>query len=266
MKEEIKVIMNIVYCCIEINLKFILCFALFVVGCSGMQAQSFEKLVKDLDGDQKQDTVYLDEVTSCIVCKLSSREYEPIESLPIEVLNFNSGVDNTDGGFSFCNHWMRAGYYNYFQYERETQRIRLIAMMRYEFGNVFNDGSGESGVNLLTNEYTGSWSYYDVESDELVKMPTIETEMQLPTTYLETFSEESYFEFAEKCAQLFHQQKERMQSQSNFGFSTHQPFPFIFSFPEIAYMTLGIKGLVDTGCYMEKHLLSDEGVYRFSGN
>ena len=165
------------------------------------------KLVKDIDNDGKNDTIFIDVEKSTIVCKLSTLNYESISSKPIEILNEPSGIIETKNGFAFFNDWMRAGYKNQFRYNSKTKRIQLIGMSRYEFGNAANDGSGESSVNLLTGDYIGNWNYYDMEKDSLIKIPTIRTKMKFKTINLEDFSDETYFNYAEKCAELYHKYK-----------------------------------------------------------
>lgn len=165
------------------------------------------KLVKDIDNDGKNDTIFIDVEKSTIVCKLSTLNYESISSKPIEILNEPSGIIETKNGFAFFNDWMRAGYKNQFRYNFKTKRIQLIGMSRYEFGNAANDGSGESSVNLLTGDYIGNWNYYDMEKDSLIKIPTIRTKMKFKTINLEDFSDETYFNYAEKCAELYHKYK-----------------------------------------------------------
>ena len=165
------------------------------------------KLVKDIDNDGKNDTIFIDVEKSTIVCKLSTLNYESISSKPIEILNEPSGIIETKNGFAFFNGWMRAGYKNQFRYNSKTKRIQLIGMSRYEFGNAANDGSGESSVNLLTGDYIGNWNYYDMEKDSLIKIPTIRTKMKFKTINLEDFSDETYFNYAEKCAELYHKYK-----------------------------------------------------------
>ena len=85
-------------------------------------------------------------------------------------------------------------------------------MSRYEFGNAANDGSGESSVNLLTSDYIGNWNYYDAsannEAGELVNIPTIKTKMKFKIITLESFSENTYFDFADKCSSLFQKHKD----------------------------------------------------------
>lgn len=165
------------------------------------------KLLKDVDHDGITDTVYVDSAKHTIVCKLSTKNYNPISSKPIEILNLMSGVVETKSGFEFFNDWMRAGYKNQFRYNTKTKKIQLIGMSRYEFGNAVNDGSGESSANLLTGDYIGNWNYYDMDKDELIKIPTIKTKMKFNLTNLEDFGEEIYFGYAKSCAELFHKHK-----------------------------------------------------------
>ncbi len=172
-----------------------------------------DKLLKDLDGDMKNDTVYMED--SRIVCRLSSLNFKKIQSMEIEILNEMSGIRATKNGFEFFNDWMRAGYKNQFRYDKNTKRIQLIGMSRYEFGNAANDGSGESSVNLLTNDYIGNWNYFDDEQDKLIKIPEIKTKMYFGKIYLENFSEETYFNFAEKCSGLYYKNKDKMIRRNN---------------------------------------------------
>ena len=87
--------------------------------------------------------------------------------------------------------------------------MQLIGMSRYEFGNVLNDDSGESSVNLLTGDYIGNWNFsvWENEDDKLIKIPTIKTKMYFKTINLEDFSQDTYFDYAKKCAELYHKHK-----------------------------------------------------------
>lgn len=147
-----------------------------------------QKLIKDIDFDGKKDNVYIDVKESVIVCQLSSQNFRKIKSKPISILNDDSGIHFKKDGFEFYNHWMRAGYYNQFRYNKKTKKIQLIGMSRYELGNAAHDGSGESSVNLLTNDYIGNWNFFDYlahnEDGELVNIPTIKTKMKFQETNL----------------------------------------------------------------------------------
>lgn len=171
-----------------------------------------DKLISDIDFDGINDTIYIDENESVIVAQLSTQKFKNIKSRPLEITP-QSSIKKTKNGFEFQNNWMRAGYANQFRYEKKEKRIRLIGMSRYEFGNAANDGSGESSVNLLTNDYIGEWNYFDHlandEKGELVKIPTIKTKMKFDKTYLEDFIDESYYQFAERCAALLESHKEK---------------------------------------------------------
>ncbi|MCH5597471.1 hypothetical protein [Niabella ginsengisoli] len=91
--------------------------------------------------------------------------------------------------------------------------MRLIGMDRYELGDATLNGSGESSVNLLTGDYIGDWNYYDPlannEAGELIKIPTIKTKMYFGKIYLEAFSDAVYYDFEERCAKLYYQEKEK---------------------------------------------------------
>lgn len=181
------------------------------------QTRAQNKLVKDIDFDGKNDTVYVDTGKSVIVCRLSSQHYIPVKSQPLEILNQQSGISATENGFEFQNHWMRAGYSNRFRYDKKAKQVRLIGMSRYEFGPANNNGSGESSVNLLTGDYIGDWNFYDdLANDgngELVKIPTIKTKMKFDKIYLTGFSDKVYFDFSKRCAKLYYSRKKLMQSK-----------------------------------------------------
>ena len=165
------------------------------------------KLVKDIDNDGKNDTVFVDVEKSTIVCNLSTLNYESVSSKPIDGLNEPSGVIETKNGFEFFNDWMRSGFKNQFRYNSKTKKIQLIGMSSYSFGNASNDHSGGSSVNLLTGDYIGIWNYFDPlannEKGGLVEIPTIRTKMKFKIINLEDFSDETYFNYAYKCEKLY---------------------------------------------------------------
>lgn len=184
---------------------------------TAIQLMAQDKLVKDIDFDGKNDTVYLDIDEAVITCKLSSQQYKSIKSLTIDMLNEQSGVKATKNGFEFFNPWMRAGYQAQFRFDKKTKQVRLIGMSRYEFGPANNNGSGESSVNLLTDDYIGDWNYYDdLANDEkgaLIKIPTIKTKMRFNKIYLSRFSDKIYVDYSEKCAALYYKQKKLLQAK-----------------------------------------------------
>jgi len=183
-------------------------------------------LLKDLDNDGIRDSAYLSVEDSTIVCRLSTQNFTKMASKPIEILNFQSGVGDINNGFQFFNHWMRAGCENQFRYNPQTKKMQLIGMNRYEFGNAMNDGSGESSVNLLTGNYTGDWNYYDSEKDTLIKIPTIYANLNFGVINLEDFSQDTYFDYSEKCAALYNsfRQLDSEQAPAFFRDENIQPF------------------------------------------
>ena len=167
-------------------------------------------LIKDLDGDNIPDSVYFNEDTAMIVCRLSSSNFNEIRSKPID----NIYISNTKNGFEVRIVEHRAGYGNKFRYDPKSKRVRLIGMSRYEFGNAANDGSGESSVNLLTGDYIGNWNYDDY--DTLIRIPTIRAKLTFPIIYLEDFDYEIYFnDYADKCYNLYKQHKKQHRNRSH---------------------------------------------------
>lgn len=179
------------------------------------------KITKDLDGDLKNDSVYLDYKKNKIICKLSTQNYNLIESREIEMAEDFSNLKSTKNGFEFKVFWMRAGYQCQFRFDNKTKKIQLIGMSRYEDGPASNDGSGESSINLLTNSYIGNWNYFDLEKEELIKIPTIKIKMILTKTFLENFDENIYFKYSEKCSKLFETNKRRIISTKKQHLSTN---------------------------------------------
>lgn len=90
--------------------------------------------------------------------------------------------------------------------------MRLIGMEREEFGPANNDGSGESSVNLLTNEYIGEWNYWDNSKMELVKMPTIKKKMVFPKVYFDTMNGE-FSTYMEKDSGYYLSEKKKLYTE-----------------------------------------------------
>lgn len=90
--------------------KLIIIFT-FIIGTNFTLGQN--KLVKDIDLDGKNDSIFIEVYRSMIICKLSTLNFESVSSKPIEILNEQSGLIKTKNGFAFFNDWMRAGYKNY---------------------------------------------------------------------------------------------------------------------------------------------------------
>jgi len=172
-----------------------------------------QKLVKDIDFDGVQDTVYLDAETSEIVCRLSGTKFKKISSKGIDESADFVHIGATKNGFECRINWMRAGYANQFRYNKALKKVQLIGMSRYEFGNAANDGSGESSVNLLTGDYIGDWNYFDDLANkgngELIKIPQIKTKLLFKQTFLEDFSVANYELYADSCSKLYEQAKAR---------------------------------------------------------
>jgi len=184
---------------------------LLILGFS-IPAYAQDTVVTDLDLDRISDTIRLDREQGFIICQLSTLAFRPVHSKPTD-MESNAYLKKTRNGFEFRNNWMRAGYACQFRFDAKMRRMQLIGMNRYEFGNAANDGSGESSVNLLTGDYIGNWNYYDEQHDTLIKMKPIKLKMPLPKTYLDQFSEDSYYQYADQCSDLFIRYKKADKKQ-----------------------------------------------------
>ncbi|WP_222536338.1 hypothetical protein [Pedobacter polysacchareus] len=179
--------------------------------CCGQELKP-DTLLKDLDADQHPDSIFFDKAAARIICKLSSQAFQEIKSKEIDNIELvMTGIRPMENGFEFFNNWMRAGYTCFFRYDKKTKSIRLVSMTRYEFGNAANDGSGNSSINLISQQYTGNWNYYDQEKEKLVKMPVIKKTLVLPLTNLEDFSDQQVEQYALKCSDLMESLKTKMR-------------------------------------------------------
>ena len=168
-----------------------------------------DHLIKsDFDGDKILDKVYFDSDRGMVVYQLSSQKFKKVET---DSYNDDGtlSLGKKKNGFEIRISQMRAGNSYQFRYEKETGKMRLIGMWRTEFGPANNDGSGESSVNLLTNNYIGEWNYYDVEKSELIKIPSIKKKMIFPKTYFNDFGG-LFFTFMDKDVQYYEAEKKRL--------------------------------------------------------
>ena len=174
-----------------------------------------DRLMKDLDGDGINDFVYFETESSSIVSRLSIQGFKKVSSKPIENLNMQSSVIRTENGFEFVNDRTRSGYKNQFLYNPKTQKMQLIGMSRYEFGDAVNDLTGESVVDLLTGNYVGNWNNYDSEKDTLIGMPPIYANLDFETINFEDFGEDTFFDYTEKCTKLYNSIRQLDSEQKN---------------------------------------------------
>lgn len=187
-------------------------FTVFLAAfCHGQELKP-DTLLKDLDADKVPDSIFFDKASARIICKLSSQGFQEIKSKEIDNIELvMTGIRPIENGFEFFNNWMRAGYTCFFSFDKNSKKIRLASMSRYEFGNAANDGSGNSNLSLISHKYIGNWNYYDEEKEKLIKMPVIKKTLVLPATYLENFSHEQVEEYMAKCSDLMETLKTKMR-------------------------------------------------------
>lgn len=190
----------------------LLLFLIFGTIAAVAQINKEDKLSVDLDKDGIKDHVVFDKDNGVIIVNLSTQKFKSVKTKVLEFDPIVSRVRMTKSGFEYTNNWMRAGYGCQFRYDPLAKKIRLIGMSRFEFGPANNDGSGESSVNLLTNDYIGNWNYWDDDKKKLVAIPSIKRKMILPKVYFADFSDDIISDYTERCASIFEKEKSKLKS------------------------------------------------------
>lgn len=168
-------------------------------------AQSTRKIIKDLDGDSKKDTIRIDSDKNVLICALSTQNYKRIISKEIKKLNFGNTLVSTKKGFEFWNDYNRSGFRCLFEYNPVDKKIQLIQIKRTDDLLTLNSVETAiwmSKINLLTNKYDGAF-YSDVDNEKSKEILSIEEKMVLPITYLDTFSDDLLFEYEHKCLKMY---------------------------------------------------------------
>lgn len=167
-----------------------------------------ETLETDVNADGKPDKVWFKD--GLIYCELSGINPKILHSRSIE--DFAESADfvafsEATNGFHLNVNYMRSGFSVQFRYNKKKDVIETIGMSRYEFGPASNDGSGESSLNLLTNDYLGNWNYYDMKTEELKPIPEIKAKMKLKQQTLTEFDTKIIETYISKCVALYYKAK-----------------------------------------------------------
>ena len=192
----------------EIKMKYFTPF-LFLILANTAFAQTTRKIVKDLDGDGKKDSVFIDSDKDILMLWLSTQKYKRVESKEITHLNFGNTLVATTKGFEFWNDYDRSGFISVFAYDKIAKKMRLVQMRRSDdkLGrDNSNEGLYESSVNLITNKYVG---IIRTKIKGKVIKTIINAELVFPKTYLETFSDLINFDYQAKCIALYNKNKSK---------------------------------------------------------
>ena len=169
------------------------------------------KLSFDMDGDRIPDKVYANPESGVVAYRLSSQKFKEVTSTDF-IDSGNIFLYKTKNGFRISLTQMRASNAYQFRFEKESGKMRLIGMEREEFGPANNDGSGESSVNLLTNDYIGEWNYWDNSKMELVKMPAIKKKIVFTKVYFDTMNGE-FSNYMEKDSGYYLSEKKKLYTE-----------------------------------------------------
>jgi hypothetical protein len=167
-----------------------------------------DKTIGDFDRDRARDTVWFDRSRSVIVCRLSSHDFRPIESLPLEVPSEENSVRvrSYDVLFYFYVQGEKMSYASLFIYDDDIKKIRLesISCHEPEYENISGDANIE-----LTGEYEGIW--YRADDGEMVAILQIFATMPFHGVALEDFSDGVYTAFGERSRELFETHKGKIE-------------------------------------------------------
>lgn len=175
--------------------KILIIFILTLISIHCLNSQNI--IIADLDKDGLSDTTYIDTTSfeqeslkAIIVCKLSSKRFEPIYSLPTYYDRGNSNSRPLNAGdinFWYSTNGMRAGQEYEFSYESSTGKIRLISSYIFSLGNVVGDGSQEIIIDLVDGTIRGETCFFDYMNEEIISTP-INEKKDFKAIYLEEFS------------------------------------------------------------------------------
>lgn len=144
-----------------------------------------------IDGDNVLDSMYYNFQNQAIVVLLSTHNFEPIYLDYIPITSTEIGIGK--GGFYESQNYMRRFVIYGYEYETSTGKFRLVGCYDEYLGNVTNDASGTSFLDLTAGRFVGDWSYWDSELGLLVSMPTVEAKIKNEAIYFDNNESELYF-------------------------------------------------------------------------
>lgn len=160
-------------------------------------------IVKDFDGDNKLDKVYINYTTNTIVYLLSSCDYLEKQSLSFSKLSKDIKLIETKNGFKLENKLDNVVYLSYFKFNKENNNLELVGINRKikSLNNEFENG--ESSYKFSTQELVAKWNYISKTTKEMVSMPTLKTKFILNKIHLDSFNDDFLRKFAEKISFIY---------------------------------------------------------------
>ncbi len=127
------------------------------------------KLIKDIDSDQKQDTVFID-FENRIVCKLSLNNYQAKFSEPL-VTGGDNKIIGSVNGFTLVSSWVQASQRINFVFNKQLNEILLEFFSIEYYENASNDKSGIALTDFFNGKFTGNYKHFDEYEQTLVTLP-----------------------------------------------------------------------------------------------
>ncbi len=157
-----------------------------------------QPVITDMDGDGIVDTAFLAEGAGKILCALSSHKFKRVSSKKIYLSNMNDFYESKNG-FSLDIHYNRTDNGYQFMYDKKAGKMRLIGYTCNYLGDITQDGSGGSSINLLTNTYIGNTNHYDEKKDKLIEGRQETIKVKSLPIYLDSFDDNFRVTFPKKA-------------------------------------------------------------------
>lgn len=192
-------------------MKLYFLFGLLIVGKS--YAQIDTKITTDLDHDGVKDSAFYQPQTGILLVKLSTQQFNPIESKDFDYMGEPKGVKITKSGFKFyvfqaktLNEWQ-------FWYDKPTQKIRLIGF-HYTESTAAGRETGDISANLLTDKFIAVWNKLEGE-DMIPNKQVFKSTIHYPKIFLESFDQFSTDKFDKKLFQSLDKAKTAWGEKKN---------------------------------------------------
>lgn len=139
--------------------------------------------IEYIDNDNILDSIYFNFQNQTMVFLLSSSDYKPMVIEIEKMLDdaTKNSINIFKGGIEFTSSTMRTDASSTWIYEEATGKFRLSHLHKDYHGPLEHS---TIECDCLTNEFTGSWSYYDPAVDSLVTLPTVDLHLYNPAVYL----------------------------------------------------------------------------------
>lgn len=142
---------------------------------------------KDFDGDGKIDyfgVIEQGEEDVKLMAQLSTQKYKILLSETIDLYMCCAEITLKKGVIDIMTDYTRTFAHYKFRYDAQSSNFQLIG---YDAVSGGTSEGGSSSINLLTNTYENSYSYYDQKRQKYVDYPTVKGKVTVKKILLTDF-------------------------------------------------------------------------------